>query len=86
MVAYSFPSAIRPLVTFQENYFLRDTLQVILVLMIPISSFYHVRGLRKRAVRQTDFGYYYILIDKIMIKNKCCLKLCSEEKIEKKSD
>jgi positive regulator of sigma E activity len=65
LVAYSFPSVIRPLVTFQEYYFLRDTLQVILVLIISISSFFHVRGLRKRRSdrqmdRQTDFGYYYI--------------------------
>ncbi len=47
LLAYSFPSVIRPLVTFQESYFLRDTLQVIPILMIPISSFYHVRGLKK---------------------------------------
>jgi hypothetical protein len=75
LVAYSFPSVIRLLVTFQKNYFLRDTLQVVLVLMIPISSFYHIRKLRKRAVRQTDrqterfwvllYRYYYNFIDSI---------------------
>jgi hypothetical protein len=67
LVAYSFPSVIRPLVTFRENYFLRDTPQVILDIMIQVSSFYHVGGPRKRAVRHTDgqtdrqtyFGYYY---------------------------
>ncbi len=53
-LAYSFPSVIRPLVNFRENYFLRDTSQVILVLMIPVSSFYHVGGPRKRVVRHTD--------------------------------
>ncbi len=53
-MAYSFPSVILPLVTFRENYFLGDTLQFILVLMIPVSNFYHVRGPRKREVRHTD--------------------------------
>jgi hypothetical protein len=50
LVAHSFPSVTRPLATFKKNYLLRDTFQVILVLVAPLFSFYHVWGLRKRAV------------------------------------
>ncbi len=62
LVAHSFPSVIWLLVTFRENYFLRDTPQVILILMTPVLSIYHVRGLRKRAVTHTD-GKRTIYID-----------------------
>ncbi len=51
--AHSFPSVIWPLVNIWENYLFRDTHQVILILMIPVLSFYHVRGLSKREVTHT---------------------------------
>jgi hypothetical protein len=62
LVAHSFPSVIWPLVTFRENYFLRDTSQVILVLMTPVSSFYHVRAEKKGGYTHTD-GIRIIYID-----------------------
>jgi hypothetical protein len=42
-----------PLVIFLEKNFSMDTPQVILYLMTPVSSFYHICGLRKRAVTHT---------------------------------
>jgi hypothetical protein len=47
LVTHTFPSVIWPLVTFWVNYFLRETPQVILVLMTPVLSFYHVRDWEK---------------------------------------
>ncbi len=56
----TFCSIVWPLVTFRKK-FLRDTPQVIVVLLTLVSSSYHVWGLRKRAVTQTDrFWILYI--------------------------
>jgi hypothetical protein len=53
LVADTFSSVISPLVTFVEIYFLRDTPQVILVLMTPVLSFHHVGSREKgRSHRQ----------------------------------
>jgi hypothetical protein len=50
----------------QQNFLLRDTPQVILDLMTPVSRLHHVGGQRKRVVRQTDthidFAYYIDVI------------------------
>jgi uncharacterized Zn-finger protein len=52
----------------RQNFLLRDTPQVILDLMTPVSRLHHVGGPRKRAVRQADthidFEYYIYRFDK----------------------
>jgi hypothetical protein len=43
-----------PLFIFRENFLLRETPQVILDPMTPVSSLYRIGAPRKRAARQTD--------------------------------
>ncbi len=62
LAGVTFCSVIWPLVTFGENYFQKFPLHVIPILMIPVSSLYHVPGPSHKGSdkqTQTNFGYCY---------------------------